>query len=80
MKQIVDVRKMALDLHNAELLNLKAEAKSFIDVAGAHLGNNGGEAAEGYLLGWEHYVVICGAQLRDQGIREIESNLSNIKK
>lgn len=59
-----EISKLATQLHEAKLVNLDAPATEFI-------GNNGlqvvdpAQLAGWYVVGGEHYVVVCG--LTDPG-------------
>ena len=62
MPEEIDVQKLAQDLHDANLVNLDASARTFIETAGARFTNPG--ATKGwYAIGGDHYVIVCGDEL-----------------
>lgn len=59
-----EVQSLARGLHEKEVINLEASLGSLLDTQGLDIVNPGVEAGW-YVLGGEHFVVVCGAVAGD---------------
>jgi hypothetical protein len=59
MPSISDVNSLVKDLHSRKILNADTTLAEAMAVNAGHIGDRGTEAGW-YVLGGEHYVIVCG--------------------
>lgn len=60
MPSPMDIANLAAQLHESNLVNLSAPASDFLSAEGLQRVNPA-EVAGWYVVGGDHYVVVCGA-------------------
>jgi hypothetical protein len=59
MPTLKDINDLAKEMHDKKLINLDMSARELLSVSAAGLHNKGVEAGI-YVLGGDHYVIVCG--------------------
>jgi hypothetical protein len=58
MPTMKEINDLALEMHNKKVINLDTSARDILAATAAH---KHGEEVGIYVLGGDHYVVVCGA-------------------
>ena len=59
MATMADIHSLVEDLHKRKILNADTSLLQAVSVNAGHV-TSPGEAAGWYVLGGEHYVIVCG--------------------
>lgn len=60
MANLKDVRAVVADLHDKKILNADTSIKSLLAVQADTLTSGADKVADWYVVGGQHYVVVCG--------------------
>jgi len=67
-----EIQALVASLHTKGIINADKSVKEFIAAAGEHLPSSGAERAGWYVIGGEHYVVVCGSKIKDIAINPVK--------
>jgi hypothetical protein len=74
MPSIQEIHKLVTELQEKKLLNLDAPAKDILSLQSVVLRGNDPSKYGWYVLGGEHYVVVCGLEGRKDAINPAAVN------
>jgi hypothetical protein len=65
MPNATDVRNLLKDLNDKKIVDSNASVEKMLSVNADHIVNRGQEAGW-YVVGGEHFVVVCGLEVKKQ--------------